>query len=65
MNWLAYAGLGLTVLIVGASWFIQGKILRCPDERREKLAGRLLVAGIVIMAVGLGYIIGAVLVALP
>lgn len=51
-----YAGLGLLISTLGAGWVIQSKILNCPDEKRVRLAQRMLGSGYLVMVVGIAYI---------
>ena len=56
-----HAGLGLLILILGASWVVQSKILSGTDEKKSRFNRRLLGSGYLIMAVGIAYVIFSLL----
>lgn len=46
-----------TAIILGASWFIQAKILNCSTENKAKLARKLKCSGLTILVVGVVFMI--------
>ena len=48
---------GVTAIIIGANWFVQAKILNCPNENKGKLARKLKYSGLTILTVGVVFMI--------
>ena len=52
--WL-FAGIGLLVMVLGATWVIQSRIVTCKEEHRVKFHRRLVGSGYLVMIVGMAY----------
>ncbi|TET17662.1 MAG: hypothetical protein E3J81_01560 [Dehalococcoidia bacterium] len=60
---LTYAGMGLAVMMVGFIVFLQGTILEHP-ERQQILGQRVRTIGTGLLAIGLAYVVGCLVIAL-
>lgn len=60
---LTYAGIGLAVMMLGMTVFLQGTILEHPEEQKT-LGQRVRNTGSLLFAIGLAYVAGCLTIAI-
>lgn len=60
---LTYAGIGLAVMMLGMTVFLQGTILERPRER-ARIGRRVRGTGSLLFAIGLAYVVGCLALAI-
>ena len=57
VRFLTWVSGSLTAIIIGANWFVQAKILNCPDQNRGKLVRKLWCVSLILLVGGLVFLI--------